>query len=454
MATIRLVPSAYTRSSTSRVTVTSDANMYENTDDTSDYCSIRGRNSSSNGPYYCFIHGFNFDDVPSNASVTSFAIKIRAQRNSYLATGSSYRLRLASTASSSSAISNTTLSSDITTTATVYTFPNGSLSWSNIVGYGNGFSIEVPLMSTSNQYPYLYVYGAEIEVTQTLPNPRTITSSLTGNGTIDPSGSVTYYDGDEYTLTVTPTNSSDTVTVKKDGVDITSQLDPPSSGTEENVLGTYTLVSGGFNGSGASYFQGLVGKGVDNTKTTSNYYSSGNGTIAVFTYSLAVDLPANATIQRVQCEVNGHAESTSQSSEQMCVQLRSGNTDLTDEINFKSIGTSNTTVTLEPETIPTVSQLSSMVLQCRLGYYGGAINGATCYVIWQSNSYTYTYIVSGNATFVVTIGSVTPSNVFYIKQNGSWVEVSAVYQKVNGSWVEVSDISSTFSTSANYVKGN
>jgi hypothetical protein len=79
------------------------------------------------------------------------------------------------------------------------------------------------------------------------------------------------------------------------------------------------LVSGGFNGQGASYFQGLVGKGIDNTKTTSNYYSSGNGTIAVFTYDMSfTDIPSNATITRVYCEVNGHAESTSNNNEYMC----------------------------------------------------------------------------------------------------------------------------------------
>lgn len=129
MPTIRLVPSTYTRSSTNRVSVSNADNMYNNTDDTSNYASIRGRNSSSNGPYYCFIHGFNFNDVPSNATVTDFTVKIKCYRNSYLATGSSYRLRLASTPSSSSVISNTTMSSDITTTSggTVYTIPTGNL---------------------------------------------------------------------------------------------------------------------------------------------------------------------------------------------------------------------------------------------------------------------------------------------------------------------------------------
>lgn len=109
--------------------------------------------------------------------------------------------------------------------------------------------------------------------------------------------------------------------------------------------------------SGESYFEGLEGAGVDHAKTTSNYYSSSSGTVAVFTYDMSFSLPSNANITRVYCEVNGHAESTSQSNEYMCVQLRSGSTDLSDEINFKDIGTSNTTVTLECETLPTVAQL-------------------------------------------------------------------------------------------------
>ena len=168
MATIRLVPSSYSVSSSTRVTVTDSANMYYNTDHTANYASIRGRNSTSN-TYYAFINGFNFGDVPANAQVTSFTIKIRCYRNQYLQTGSTYRLRLASTASNNSVISNTTLSSDITTTSggTVYTFPNGSLTWNTLKGYGSGFSIEVPLRASSSQYPYLYVYGAEIEVTYT-----------------------------------------------------------------------------------------------------------------------------------------------------------------------------------------------------------------------------------------------------------------------------------------------
>ena len=205
MATIRLVPSAYTRSSTNRVTVTDPNNMYYNTDHTANYCSIRGRNSSSN-TYYCFIHGFDFNQVPSNANVTGFRVLIRCYRNSYLSTNSSYAIRLASTPSSSSAISNTTMSDTITTTSggTVYEIPTGSLTWSTLESYGTNFSIDIPLRSTSSQYPYLYVYGAEIEVTYSAS-----TVSVTGVSLNKSSTSIEEGSTEQLTETVAPSNATD-----------------------------------------------------------------------------------------------------------------------------------------------------------------------------------------------------------------------------------------------------
>ena len=412
MPIIRLTPSTYTRSSTSRVTVTNDTNMYYNTDHTSAYCSIRGRNSSSN-TYYCFIHGFNFDDVPSNAVVTGFRVLIRCYRNSYQSTSSSYYMRLASQASSSYVISGTTASTAISETTSVIEIPTGNLDWDDIAGYGNGFSIDIPLRSTASQYPYVYVYGAEIEVTYSVPNPRTVTTTLTGSGTIDPSGTQTMYDGDEYNLTIEATNASDTVTATKNGTAITLTQHQGGASEESNVLGDYTLVSGSFN-SGESYFQGLVGKGHDNTQTTSNYYSGGSSTIAVFTYDVPFEgIPDNATITSLYMLVNGHAESTSNSSEYMCVRLISGSTNLSDELNFKSVGTSNSTQTVTANVTPTVAQLESLKVQCRLGYYGGAINGATVYLEYEVSGvwYTYSTTISGDTTIAVTIGSVSPISV-------------------------------------------
>lgn len=449
MATIRLIPSAYTSSNSSYATVYSgETNMYNNTDHTSNYASLRGRNNSTTTAYYIFLRGFNFDDVPTNANVTNFTVKIRCYKNSYQRTGDNYRLRLASTTNFDNVIANTTTSTEIGTSVATITIPTGDLTWSTLKNYGSNFSIVIPLSSTSSSRPYIYVYGAEIEVTYST-TPRTVTTTLNGNGTIDPSGTQTMYDGDDYDLTIEPTNPSDTVTVTKNGVDITSELEyfPPGETEETNVLGAYTLVSGGFNGSGATYFQGLVGKGHTSTATTSNYYSSGNGTIAVFTYDVPFyDIPEEATIKSLYMMVNGHAESTSQSSEYMCAQLISGNTAISDELNFKSVGTSNSTQTVTANVTPTVAQLENLKVQCRLGYYGGAINGATVYLTYEIANATYTYstTISGDMTIVVTIGGGGSQPKIFIKKNGTWVQCSKVYKKVNGSWVEQS--SSTWAT--------
>ena len=105
----------------------------------------------------------------------------------------------------------------------------------------------------------------------------------------------------------------------------------------------------------------------------------------------------------------------------MCAQLISGSTNLSEELNFKDVGTSNSTQTIEATTLPTVAQLATMKLQCRLGYYGGAINGATVHVEYETGSithYTYTFEVSSNATIAVTIGG-TSGPILYVKENGS-----------------------------------
>lgn len=459
MATARLVPSTYYVNNSQYVSVSNADRMYTNTDSTT-YGTFTHNRASTNNTYYAYLRGFNFDAIPSNAVVSGFTIKIKASATGHTtSTSSSYYMSLYN---GTVAIGSTSASGRLSTTLTTFTFSiPSSLTWDTLKGYGANFGIRIPLRrASSNTADVVSVYGAEIEVTYTVPNPRTITSTLTGNGTISPSGSQTYYDGDEYELTITPTNTSDPVTATKDGVDITNDLVAHYDGdTLDRVLGTYTLESGGFNGSGATYFQGLVGAGVNHTKTTSNYYSSGSGTIAVFHYDMSfTNIPSNATIKRVWCEVNGHAESTSQSSEYMCVQLRSGNTDLSDEINFKNVGTSNTTVTLEATTLPTVAQLQSMVLRCRLGYYGGAINGATCYVEYEDTSsgiqyYTYTFTVDSDATIDVVIGT-QGDKYLWSKESGTWQRYTKAYKKINGTWVQQSDLSTVFNSTTNYKKGN
>lgn len=449
MPTVRLVPSTcYNAAGTSYLTVADQDNMFTNTDSTT-YGTVTNIYASTSSTYV-YLRGFNFDDVPSNAHVNSFTVKLKASETG-ASTSTSYRPRICNGTTTLTGSSNT-----IGTSARTITFTGVTTAWDTIDGYGANFGIRINARrANSNTQSVINIYGAEIEVDYSLP--ATITSTLSGNGTIDPDGATSVFNGEEYELTITPDNDSDTVTVTNNGVDVTSQLVERSGGTEERTPGTYTLVSGSFN-SGSDWFSRRVGKGYDTTDTTSsNYYSSSSGTIVVFTYDVGMSVPSNATITRVYAKVNGHAESTSNASEYMCAQLISGSTNLSEELNFKSVGTSNSTQTIECTTLPTVAQLSAMKLQCRLGYYGGAINGATIYVEFTADNkyYTYSYTVNGDATIAVTIsGGTGPTKTLYVKMNGSWVQVQTAYKKVNGSWVAQSDLSTVFNSSNKYVKGN
>lgn len=458
MATIRLVPSASAVSSASYASISDASNMYTNTDSTT-YGTFTHNRASTSNTYYGYLRGFNFSDVPSSAVVSSFTVKIKASATGHTtSTSTSYYMTLCNNTSS---ISGTTASGRLSTSTTTFTFSHSTLDWDTIKGYGSNFGIRVPMRRASqNTADVVSVYGAEIEVEYTIPTPRTVTTTLSGSGTIDPSGTQTMYDGDEYDLTIEPTNTSDTVTATRNGSDITSQLTYHPSGDTNltNVLGTYSLVSGGFNGSGASYFQGIVGHGHDTaTTTTSNYYSSSSGTNAVFHYDVSFEgIPEDATIKSLYMMANGHAESTSQSSEYMCVQLKSGSTALSAQYNFKSAGTSNSTQTIQATTLPTVAQLENLVVECTLGYYGGAINGVTVFLTYEMDSvfYTYSTTISGDMTIAVTIGGGGgDTSKIYVKLNGSWVEATP-YKKVNGSWVLQTDVTNVFDSTKKYIKGN
>lgn len=458
MPTIRLVPSTYYLSSSSYLSITDPQHMYANTDNET-YATVHNSRSSTTS-YYIYLRGFNFNDVPVGAVVTSFKIKLKARETS-VSTSSSYKPYLAN---GTTAINGSC--SALGTSVSVHEFTGISADWNTIVSYGSNFGIRINTRRASrNTASYVYIYGAEIEVTYTIPVSHNVTTTLTGDGTIDPEGVSTALEGNDFIVTITPTNKSDQVTATKDGVDITDQLIAhKSGGGDSRVLGTYTHVSGSFD-SGESYFEGLEGNGVDAAKTTSNYYSSSSNTQAVFTYDLSFNIPSDATVTKLFCQVNGHAESTSQSSEYMCVQLKSGNTALSEQINFKNVSTSNTTITLEATTLPTPAQLASLVLECELGYYGGALNGATCYVEYETSGgsidhYTYVFTVTDDTTIAIVIGNAGPeyapyakiggtwkrigtASVLYLKTNGGWVQASKVYIKQNGSWVE-KDVPSIF----------
>ena len=472
MATIRLVPSTYAVSSTSYLSVSNASNMYHNTDNTS-YATITNTYASTSSRYL-YLRGFNFDDIPDRAVINSFTVKIKGYESG-LSTSTSYAPRLAN---GTSAISNTTASSNFGTSTKTITIPTGALTWQQISStYGSNFTIMVYVRRNSrNTTGYFYCYGAEIEVNYTMPSPRTVTSTLSGNGTINPSGTQTMYDGDEYTLTITPTTKTDTVVVTNNGVDVSEDLTPHYSGGTSH---SYSTASGsgvttGFARSNGAFYQSsstqsdswlryAIGHTAENPYSTSNtsntYCKDGTNDATTqgwmnypFDFS---SLPSDAEVTAVEVKCYGAAESTTETTRHADVSLWCGNEQKGTTQAFTS--TSNSTITISDPGTWTREELQDAWVRFGVGYYGGRILGITWKVTYTSggtlNYYTYTYTVDGDANINVNIGGSVSTKKIYLKVNNSWVQYSKVYKKINGSWVEQASSTwgSLFNTTANYV---
>lgn len=272
MATIRLIPSTYYRNNSSYVTVTNPNNMYSDTDSTT-YASVQNTRNSTSNTYYCYVRGFNFDSVPSNATVTGFSIKIKANE-SYMSTSSSYRMSLYNGTTS---IGSTTVTSSLSTSVQTFTFPIPStLTWETLKGYGANFGIRIPLRRSSTSYSsYVYVYGAEIEVTYTIPVYYDVTINNSTSATVTASDT-NPLEGDDVEIR---SDTISNITIKDNGVDVTSQFTQRQSSTESysvTNVGTY-----GFD-----------------LNSSTGYYTSNNAGVSKSAAVCRVDfyVPVSATI--------------------------------------------------------------------------------------------------------------------------------------------------------------
>ena len=451
MPTIRLVPSIlYNAAGTSYLTVSNQNNALTNTDSTT-YATVNNTYASTTNRYI-YLQGFNFDDIPASAVINSFSIKLKANESGG-STSSSYRPVLCKgTATYSNAYC-----SAITTTVTTHTF-SFTQDFATFKDDGDDFGIRINCRRGSrNTAASFYIYGAEIEVDYTIPNPCTITTTLTGDGTINPSGATTTVEGAEFELTITPTNENDQITVTNNGVDVSDQI--VAHGKGGSFSGVPESATTSSISSGTSYAQYAVGHSAESPSSSGSgsnmYASSGSTGYAAYSFDFS-DIPSNATIEAIEVRCYGHRESSTISSTYVskCA-LYQGSTAISSDVEFPS--TSDSIITVTPTTLPTRAQLDNVTVRHTVGYYGGLVRGITFEVEYSTGTgidhYTYTFTTTGDTTIAVVIGSSGPTNVLYVKVNGSWVAASKAYKKVNGSWVAQSDLTTVFQNGTNYVKG-
>lgn len=433
MAKIRLVPSVLYNAASSYLSISNEQNAFSNTDDTT-YATVTNTYSSTYSRYV-YLRGFNWDAVPSDAIINSFRILLKASESGG-STSSSYRPVLCKgTSTYSNAYCNA-----ITTSATVHEF-TFTQDFNTFRDDGADFGIRINCRRGSrNTVASFQIYGAEIEVDYTIPDPATVTSTLSGNGTIVPSGATNTYKGAEYTLTITPTNKSETVTVTNNGTDVTSQL--VAHGAESAMTFAPDDVATSGIQSGSSYAEYAVGHTAESpySSTSNMYASSGSTGYAEYSFDFS-DIPSDAVIEDIEVRCHGHRESSTISSTYVskCALYLIGS-EASDEVDFPS--TSASIITLTPTTKPTRAQLDNMTVRHFVGYYGGLVTGISFVVTYSTGSgldhYTYTYTVTGDATIAVTIGGSSGGSEFYIKETASsWDQYSKLWKKTASGWAEV-----------------
>lgn len=435
MATVKLIPSAYTNSSTntSYISVTNPSNMYHDTSHSANYATIKGRNSNST--YYCFLRGFNFNDVPAAATVNSFTIRIKAYE-SQCSTSSTYRIRLASSTSTSNVISGTTVGTSLSTSTQTLTIPTGSLDWATMKSYGSNFSIEIPIRRSGSSTPYIYVYGAEIEVDYTEPTPRNIDCQINGNGNINPQGTTTVYDGDSFTLQITPDDFNDTVTCEDNGTDVTSQL--VRAYDDALTISTASGASYGFNETvynGVTYWTAL-NKGIDKSvavvQLDFTMTEVGSITIEYINYAEATyDYMGFGKLDTsISKTYNSGWTSSTNTFQKLCYNS-SDNSANVQTLTYSNISAGNHYIQIGyRKDNATTSNLD-------LGYF--RISATSGIQRTYHNYYLYTLPVVGeDHSILVTISGSQPSTTnYWIKVNGTWQQVGKIFFKRSGSWRQV-----------------
>lgn len=464
MATIRLVPSTiYNAAGTNYLTISDADNAYTNTDSTT-YATIQNTNASTSNRYI-YIRGFNFDDVPSNATINSFTIKFKAYQSGG-STSTSYRPYLCNNTST------ITGSCDVITTSTqTLTFTGVTATWDTIKGYRSNFGIRINCRRNNrNTAANFYIYGAEIlvdytaedihptsvsvspssasiEAGETVQLTETVlpanatdksvswSSSNTSVATVSSSGLVTGVSAGSATITVTTNDGSKTATC---AVTVTP-----------TVLYEYSLATS--MEVGKSY---LIANGNSGTVYLLSNESGGSRQLKGI----------SATVSNGRISVNG---TTKAKAEFECVRYTSGNDNtITVSSDNKYLYCDNASG-LRMNAPATLDRFwhyrDNKFWQFKNTTADGYDDTSTeykYYLTLSSGNFTDNHVTSPSIedTNIPAIYIYEPyvpsSDKLYVKKSGAWKEVAKAYKKVNGSWVEQSDLTTVFQTGTNYVCGD
>ena len=433
MPTITLTPSTYYVSS-SYLSVSNAANMYTDCDSET-YATITNTRSGTTS-YYLYIRGFDFDSVPSNAVVTGFTVRLKA-RESGVSTSSSYGPKLCHGTNQL-----TSTMSAITSTATTREFTDLDADWADLVEYGSDLGIRINCRrSNRNTTGYMYVYGAEIEVTYTVPvhHDITLTNSTDVSVTVSNTNPI---EGDDVTVT---TGAIDGIIITDNGADVTSQFvevqDTAQSYTVETI-GSY-----GFELNSSGYYVS-ENKGISKTaavcKVNVHVPVAATVTFSFINYAeqgydFGVFGNLDETLSTSYYSAGSSGASITDSSYRLACNTSSRNTSSVQTLDYEL--TAGDHFIYVKYSKDDASDDNNDTLQFKV-----AITLDEPFTPGSHYEYVIQNVVADHAIVVAKAG---PD--LYVKRNGVWGKVAKAYRKVNGAWQEV-PLDSAFSQGTHYRK--
>lgn len=376
-------------------------------------------------------YGFNCDDIPNDATITSVTLSERAS----MSTSTTNYVSQATLQLYSGTTAKGSATSILKTTAQYFTV-NGGNSWTvaeikncRLRAYAKRGS-----RSTSSQYT-MRLFGGTLTVNYTLNGMiYTIIATTDSEEIIAPS-TQEIYEGRNCSVSVT-TDSLNNHIITDNNTNVTNQFTyvPPDTG------GTITRYPDGYitegTISGLNY-RSAIGHGVDNPSTNTTMDATPNASTSAtiyYTFDFS-DLPDSATISSMSIQVRYAVGSTSYA---QTVRPYKGTSGVGTAVTLTA--TSQTITSITSYGTWTAAELKSDPrIGLSLSFSQAVITGITWSVTYTADEPArYKYILSNvqadhNIILVVTQDAV---GTFYIKQNGTWVPVSKIYLKQNNSWIE------------------
>lgn len=479
MATIRLIPSTYSLSSTntSYISISNASNMYTNIDSTT-YATVN-HNRTSTTSYYIYVKGFNFDDIPADAIINSATVKVKAKVTS----AGSYAPALYNNTTSL----NQNLSGNIGTTITTSTVDITS-NWETYKGYGNNFGIRLRLnRSSRNTASSMNIYGAEILVDYTVPTYHNVSVTQSTGGTISLSQSGQVLEGTTVTITATPSNGYELENIYVNGTALSGTSfivnEDKAVSAVFNQLITHTIstlitggtlrsptvasatVSGGanyeitFNGNTDYTFSSMTVNGVEVTPITKNapapapsYTVSTNySTYQTNVLSNAYDGDDSTYFWSSEAQTQGKyilitfSDFVNLSSFST---YSSNSTDYPHSCNILQVsvnGTSWTDIgTFSDAQTSTFSNITNANNIKYVRIY--ATSGISNWLVLNEITMSYESVKLGEEYYSYTISAVNSDktvviifnepDTHYVKIDGRWRKVLTAYRKANGAWEE------------------